>query len=99
MSNKGSGYTNKNFVKTKEISRAESSHSGIKKSTGNIKLPALLNNQLWNAKRYFVPYASYFLEGLYTPSRYSPVRLGIFIFIPGIMRLGSCGLGIFCLFA
>ena len=31
MSNKGSGYTNKNFVKTKEISRAECSHSGIKK--------------------------------------------------------------------
>ena len=31
MSNKGSGYTDKNFVKTREISRAECSHSGIKK--------------------------------------------------------------------
>ena len=31
MSNKGSGYTDKNFVKTREISRAECSLSGIKK--------------------------------------------------------------------
>lgn len=34
MSNKVNGYTNKNFVKTKEISRAECSHSGIKKAQG-----------------------------------------------------------------
>lgn len=34
MSNKGSGYTDKNFVKTREISRAECSLSGLKKAQG-----------------------------------------------------------------
>ena len=44
-------------------------------------------------------YGSYAFDGSYVPSRRSPVRLGTFIFMPGKIKFGSSGRGIFVLFA
>ena len=50
-------------------------------------------------RNYLPLYGSYSIFGLYVPSRNSPDKEGISIFIPGRMRLGSSGFGRAFLFA